>query len=306
MAESARAAAVAALPDRIAFLGFGLIGGSIALALRDAGCTAHLVAWTPSGTGSNEGLRRGLVDSTTTTPAGALEGAGLVVLAGPPLSVLQLLSDLAGPMRAALAPDTTITDVASTKALICENAAAYVLPFVGGHPMAGRETTGVGAASADLFLDRPWVVVRTAASRPVDVRRVGALASAVGAMPIELDADEHDAAVAAISHLPLVLAVALTESIAGPAEAAGSWPLARRLAAGGWTDMTRLARGDPEMGAGILATNARPVADRLRAVRRVLDTWIEDLDPSLDGGDYGTLLARLHVAREALEQEPPP
>src|SRR6266404_4589888 len=151
------------LPDRIAFLGFGLIGGSIAKALR-AGSTAdgralQLVAWTPEGTGPRAGLAAGILDVAAPDGATALEGAGLVVLAAPPLGVLDLLDDLAGPLRESIAVGTTITDVASTKAAISARAASLGLPFVGGHPMAGRDESGVSASSADLFRDRPWVVV---------------------------------------------------------------------------------------------------------------------------------------------------
>jgi len=298
--------ALARLPERIAFLGFGLIGGSIALALRESGSTANLAAWTPYGNGPAEGQRRGFLDEAAPSAGAALDGAGLVVLAGPPLIVLGTLADLAGPLRDTLAAEATITDVASTKVLITRNAVASGLPFVGGHPMAGRETSGVGAATPELFVNRPWVVVRTAGSRPVDVERVEALAIGVGARPIHMDANEHDAAVAAISHLPLVLAAALVESVATSAEDGSAWPLARRLAATGWADMTRLARGDPGMGAGILATNAGPVAERLRALRLVLDAWIELLDRDPGAGDSIALEGRFRLARESLEREPGP
>jgi prephenate dehydrogenase len=302
VAPAARPTAAAALPDRIAFLGLGLIGGSIAMAVREAGYRGTLAAWTPSGRGPGEGLRRGIVDVAAPEPASALDGAGLVILAGPPLAVLAALSDLAGPLRRHLGGEATLTDVASTKALVVQNADAYGLPFVGGHPMAGRETTGVGSASPDLFLDRPWVVVPGSSARGTDVERVGTLAAATGARAVRLEAAEHDAAVAAISHLPLVLAAALVEAVAGArAGDAAGWPIARQLAASGWRDMTRLAKGDPEMGAGILSTNAPAVRDRLRAFRDVLDTWIEELDAGQGGGNAGVLWGRLHAAREALE-----
>jgi prephenate dehydrogenase len=300
--SGARAAAAAGLPDRIAFLGLGLIGGSIAMALREAGAAASLVAWTPEGRGPVEAVKRGFVDVATGSAEAAVDGAGLVILAGPPLAVLSSLSDLAGPLRESLHRTSTITDVASTKAQIVENATSYQLQFVGGHPMAGRERTGVEAATADLFVDRPWVVVPGEGARPTDVERVEALATATGARPIRLGATEHDAAVAAISHLPLVVAAALVESVAKRTD---SWPLARSLAASGWSDMTRLAKGDPEMGAGILSTNASAVRDRLVDLREMLDAWIEQLDPVLGGGDAGELWGRLQAARDALEAQPP-
>jgi prephenate dehydrogenase len=302
--DAARAEAAARLPSRIAFLGFGLIGGSIVLALREAGCTARLVAWTPSGTGPAEGLRRGNLDEVATSDAGAIAGVGLVILAGPPLAVVETLRRLGGPLRKRIAPDATITDVASTKGLLADTAAASRLPFVGGHPLAGRETTGVKSATGELFVDRPWVVVPNEWARPADIDRVEALATAAGATPVQMAADDHDAAVAAISHLPLVLAAALAESVAGSPEGASTWPAARPLAATGWSDMTRLARGDPEMGAGILATNADAVADRLRAARRSIDAWLAMLETGGQGPDAGLLRTRLEAAREALLADP--
>jgi prephenate dehydrogenase len=168
--------------------------------------------------------------------------------------------------------------------------------------MAGRERSGVTAATAHLFVDRPWVIVATDHARPADLDRVEALANATGARPIRMTAEEHDAAVASISHLPLVVAAALVESVASPSVGGSTWPLARRLAATGWSDMTRLAKGDPEMGAGILATNAGAVTASLRDLRRTLDTWIELLEAGAER--HATdLQGRLRSARRALDED---
>ena len=290
-------AAAAALPNRICFLGFGLIGGSVALALRDAGYRGRISAWTPGGAGPVEGLRRGIIDAVAESAAAGLDGAGLVVLAGPPLAIVATLEDLAEGLRARIRDGATITDVASTKARIVTAADSANLAFVGGHPMAGRESTGVESATADLFVRRPWIVVPAAHARPPDVANVEALATATGAKPTHLTADEHDAAVAGISHLPLVLSAALVEAVVGAGSA--PWQAARELAAGGWRDMTRIAKGDPEMGAGILATNAQPVADRLRATRDAIDAWLEQLEAP-DPVDAERLRRRLEAARAAL------
>lgn len=307
--ELARQAAAAGLPDRIAFVGFGLIGGSVALALREAGSRARLAAWTPDGTGPAEGLRRGLLDAAPGTAAEALDGAALVVLAGPPLAILAALGELAGTLRGALADGATITDVGSTKAVIAATAEALGLPFVGGHPMAGRETTGVGSATADLFHDRPWVIVVPDGTDPRHVERVEALATATGARAARMDAMDHDLTVAAISHLPLIASAALVESVAADA---ARWPDAHRLAASGWRDMTRLARGDADMGAGIIATNVRPIAGYVRAYRDALDAWLSDLEAMTDESQpvvpgpqrVAALRARLAAARETLQREP--
>ena len=300
-AESARGEAASRLPPRISFLGFGLIGGSIALALREAGCTSRLTAWTPSGRGPTAAVAKGVLDTAAPSAPEALDGADLIILAGPPLAIVGAAEELSGALAGSLDSDTTITDVGSTKARIVAVAEAAGLRFVGGHPMAGRETSGFGAAVEGLFRDRPWVVVPTARSTPIDVERVEALALATGARPIRMGADEHDSAVAAISHLPLVLAAALVESVASPAVGGATWPLARRLASSGWADMTRLAKGDPDMGAGIVATNYDALSDRLVALRDVLQAWIDRIDH--EPANPGAIRDELARARHFLEDD---
>jgi prephenate dehydrogenase len=195
-----------------------------------------------------------------------------------------------------------VTDVTSTKEVIVSRAAERGLRFVGGHPMAGRDTSGFGAADADLFADRPWVVVPDGAAE-TDVVAVEALARRCHARPVRMAADAHDQAVAAVSHLPMLAAAALVEAVAGTPEAPrGDWPVSRTLAATGWRDTTRLARGDVEMGVGIAVTNAAALARRARDLRAVLDRWIAELER--DGGpDAAELEARLGAARDVLERD---
>jgi len=286
---------------RIAFLGLGLIGGSIVRALRDAAGSAawQMAAWTPGGSGPRIARERGLIDAAPASAAATLEGAELVVLAAPPIVCLDLLRDLAGPLRDALPPDAVITDVASTKHLIVDRAAALGLRFVGGHPMAGAEASGFEAADPALFRDRPWIVVPSADAAAV--ARVEALARACGGRPLGMEADEHDAAVAAISHLPLVLSAALVEAVAGRAgQPRDGWSRAAPLAAGGWRSMTRLAHGDAAMGAGIAVTNAPQLAARLHDVRAVMDDWLALLEAS-EGPDEVIIRDRLASARAVLE-----
>jgi prephenate dehydrogenase len=287
-------------PMRIAIVGFGLIGGSIARALRRpealaAAAERHsLAAWSRSPDGPRKALTEGVLDAAPDDLATALDGAELIVLAGPPLACIDLLDELAGPFRTAIAPGATLTDVASTKRAIVERADRSRLRFVGGHPMAGRETSGFEAALPDLFVDRPWAVCRGALAGDDDVDRVGRLASACGARPMRIDAARHDALVAAISHVPLVLSAALAESVLRRPDVAD----ALALAAGGWRGMTRLAEGDPEMGAGIGATNAAEITGGLHAVRAVLDEWIAALEASEP--DAAALHERFRVVRDRL------
>jgi prephenate dehydrogenase len=290
---------------RIALLGLGLIGGSIARALHERGAPGppgRIVAWSPSGEGPAAAAREGVIDEAAASPQAAITGAELIVLAGPARVCLDDLDRLAGPWAGAVAEDAVITDVASTKSAIVRRADALGLRFVGGHPMAGRETSGYGAARADLFEGRPWVVVAGAAD-PAAVERVEDLARAVGARPRHMAADVHDDAVAAISHVPLVLSAALVDAIAGVPDAPrAGWDAASELAATGFRDMTRLARGDVAMGSGIVTTNAAPIARHLRDLLDVLGGWLADLDGP-DGPDPAAIDRRLRGARERLESD---
>ena len=192
-----------------------------------------------------------------------------------------------------------ITDVASTKAVIVQRAAEHRLRFVGGHPLAGRETSGYGSSDPTLFRDRPWVIIPPEPGDDAGMDRVAGLARACGARPLLLSAADHDAAVAAISHVPLVIAAALVEAFAG----APDWETSRALAAGGWASMTRLALGDPAMGAGIVATNGGPIAERLREVRAVIDDWLAAIE-SDDPGAAADVLERFGRARSRIAPDP--
>jgi prephenate dehydrogenase len=240
-----------------------------------------------------------VVDAAPGDLADAVAGADLIVLAAPPQACLALLDELGGPARAALQPDAVVTDVASVKGPIVRRAADLTLRFVGGHPMAGRETSGFDAADATLFRDRPWVVV------PGDdapaVAAVERLARACLARVVRLDAAAHDLAVAGVSHLPLVVSAALVEAVAGgPHGAREDWPTAAGLAATGWQGMTRLALGDVDMGTGIATLNAPALAARLRDLREVIDGWLVLLEAE-DGPDADAIRRRLAAARARLE-----
>jgi prephenate dehydrogenase len=293
---------------RIAMLGLGLIGGSVVRALRDPlrGARSEawsIAAWTPEGRGPAAAFADGLIDLAAPSPEAAIDGADLVVLAGPAPDCLAQLDELAGAWRGVLAADAVITDVASTKEAIVLRAMALGLRFVGGHPMAGRETSGYGSSSADLFVDRPWVVVPN--SDEAALERVERLAVACGAQPVRLGAAAHDRAVAGISHLPLIVAAALVEAVAGDGSGAASpdWPTAAGLAASGWRDTTRLARGDATMGAGIIATNGPAIAERVRELIAALEAWLTELERP-GGPDSAEVVERLRSARERLEAMP--
>jgi prephenate dehydrogenase len=245
-------------------------------------------------------VRDGTVDAAPESLDAALQGAELVLLAAPPLVCLDLIDQLGGPLRDTLG-DATLTDAVSAKARIVAQADLSSLHFVGGHPMAGREVSGYDAAVPDLFAGRPWVTVPGSQARLIDTQRVRRLIDDCGAVEVPMTAEAHDSAVAAISHMPLVVSAALVEAVAGGGAHSPrpDWPAAEKLAATGWAGMTRLALGQPAMGAGIAATNSAAIASRLRDLRAVLDSWLAELESS-EGPDVDRLHDRFDAARNRL------
>lgn len=249
-------------PVRIA--GTGLLGASVGLALRRHGVDVQLED--PSRTAL--ALARD-VGAGTPVHAGSPAPA-LVVVAAPP----DVTADV---VAAALAdhPDAVVTDVASVKGYVLRelrDAGADLTRYVGSHPMAGRERSGPSAAVPDLFLGRPWVLTDSGASRDDALLAVRHLAVDVGAVPVVLDADAHDAAVATVSHVPQLASSLVAARLRGADDAALG------LAGQGLRDVTRLAASDPALWTSILAANAAAVRDVLVALRDDLDVVVGALD----------------------------
>jgi len=179
-----------------------------------------------------------------------VEVAEMVVVGAPLDAMRELFAQLA--VKAAGKP---ITDMASTKATVMEWAAAEGIDLVGGHPMCGKETSGIDHAEADLFEHAPWVVTR-------DDAWITELVEAVGAHPVVMDAVTHDRLVAGVSHAAFLLSVGYVLAVSRRED----WPQASRLAAGGFRDMSRLAAGDPDLYAGVARTNRQNLVEVLDAV----------------------------------------
>lgn len=262
------------LSRRVAVVGLGLMGGSLAAALTRRGACAEVVGVARRPETCQKARAQGFVHRATTDLQDGVTGADLVVLATPVRTILWLLPRLG----ALLAPGTAILDVGSTKAAICQ--AMEALPAglqpIGGHPMCGRETRGLDAATPDLYEDAPFVLTplpRTSAEALALARE---LVRAVGARPVEMPPDRHDRLVAAASHLPYALAVVLTRLVARVGQQdADVWD----LAASGFRDTSRLAASDVTMMLDILLTNQA-------SIRSLLADAAEEL------GRLATLLER--------------
>jgi len=243
-------------PMRVAIVGLGLIGGSLARALTGRG---HHVLGIDSLPVRRRARRSGAVAETCSRLEEGLHSVDLTVLAAPPDANLSLLRRVAR-----VAPEGIITDVSSVKRPICAEAERLGLAgFVGGHPMAGTESSGFGASRADLFVGRPWALV---GGRPPAVRRVERLVRAAGGKPIAVDVAEHDRTVAFLSHLPQIVSWALADAAGRDAVASRH----RALAGPGFRDMTRLASSPPALWREILRANTGEVERALEAFRRAL------------------------------------
>jgi prephenate dehydrogenase len=265
---------------RAALFGTGLIGSSIGIALRGLGWS--VVGWDPSRLALAGASAVGAIEGEAPSEDDALEGADLLVLAGPPIAIEQKLKSL----------DTgvVVTDVAGVKSPMV--AAARHLPrYVGGHPMAGRESSGPGGASGSLFRGATWILtVDGVASEPLEF--VEKLVAQLGALPLRMEAEEHDAAVAAVSHLPQVVASALVNRVARQ-------PSALDLAAGGFRDLTRIALSDPAWWSDVLVENRGALSPLLRQLSEDLGFWADRLDAA-DAEQVGAEMLAARSARRSL------
>ena len=278
---------------RLAIVGVGLLGGSVALAARACGVAREIVGVGRDRQRLEGPLRAGMVDRIATDAAAGVDGADCVVLAATVLANETLLETLWSSVPAG----ALVTDVGSTKRGIVARAerlaAGRPLGFVGSHPMAGSEKSGWQAARADLFQGATVIVTPADTTEPRAVKGVTALWEALGARVSALDPETHDRTVAAISHLPHVAAWALVDAVAR------FEPGALAFAARGFRDTTRIAAADPPMWRDVLLDNADAVRASLVAFRAAVDD-LDRLIATRDAAALEALLARLKGTREGL------
>lgn len=276
---------------RVAILGVGLIGGSLARALR-----ANKMAEQIVGAGRDQehlqlALDLGVVDSITTDLADAVRGADLVFVAVPVGAMAAVFRTIAP----ALTDKAVITDGGSTKASVIgaarEALGGAFARFVPGHPVAGTEQSGVAASFPELFQNRRVILTPLVQTDSNATRRVRNLWQAVGAEVSEMTAEHHDEVLAATSHLPHVLAFALVDSLARMQERREIF----EYAAGGFADFTRIASSSPDMWTDIVCANEP-------ALLAVLDEYLEDLQKlraEIAGDEHAAIHQRFTRAKQA-------
>ncbi len=278
---------------RVAIIGLGLIGGSMGLALKQANWReAEIIGYVRRQEVGSLALKLGAVDKVELGIRETVKGADIVIIATPVLTIKDIFSQIASD----LPTNSIVTDTASTKLQVMRWAEELLpsgISFIGGHPMAGKETSGIRAAKADLFHNCTYCLTPAPQASPTAVRTVTDMVKKLGAVPLTIGAQEHDNLVAGISHLPLLLSAALVSvTTRNP-----SWQRMARLAASGYRDATRLASGNPEVNAHICLSNPD-------AIISWIDIFIEELQRlrRLVADGNNEIEKTLALAREAREK----
>lgn len=280
---------MAAAFQHVAVIGTGLIGASLALALRSALPEARITGFEPGADAQRTAQRLKAVDTFAPSVGHAVREADLVVVATPVRTIELVFRE----MREDLRPGTLVTDTASTKAQVLrwalENLPDHV-SFVGGHPMTGRLTSGSPEPVGTLFEHTVYCIVPSPRADERLVQAFTDITETIGAVPYFVDADEHDGLVAGISHLPYLASATLMRSVSQDR----GWREMRTLAAGGFATATQLAGANSGMYADICLTNREPIL-------RHLDQYIEQLQQlraMIDRGEQG-IVNELQAAAEA-------
>ncbi|MGH9936379.1 MAG: prephenate dehydrogenase [Blastocatellia bacterium] len=282
----------------VCVVGCGLIGGSFALALRRAGCTGRITAC--GGKRSPKlAVERGVVDSIEESfDRDEVCGADLVYLAAPIGAIIDFLRRRSKQIK----PGAIVTDAGSTKVEICRVARESLpagVTFIGGHPMAGSEHTGVEYARADLFDSATYALMTGQGTDETQFNQFKTVVEQIGARVLLAEPEAHDAAVALISHLPQLVASSLASLLGAEHDGAvADRELAQRLAANGWRDMTRLAGSAWSVWRDICLTNQPNISNALGS----LIAELQSLKDALDARDFNQLRELFAAANHAVAE----
>ncbi|HBM84729.1 MAG TPA: prephenate dehydrogenase/arogenate dehydrogenase family protein [Halieaceae bacterium] len=278
-------------------LGLGLIGGSLAAALRASGFAASCIGWGHREAPLRRGVELGVIDRYTLDLDEAVDAADVLVIATPTLIAEEMLERIL-PRLLQRAQPPVITDVASVKGSlqrVAERVWGAMPPrLVLGHPIAGSERSGVDAANAALFEKHRVILTPVAGNEPSAVELVRAMWASTGAEVVEMTVAEHDRVLAATSHLPHVLAYALVDALARSDASDDIF----RFAAGGFRDFTRIASSDPVMWRDIAIAN-RPAL--LQSID-LFSAQLEELRTAIEAGEGDTLLQTFSRAKAARDE----
>jgi prephenate dehydrogenase len=279
----------------VAVVGVGLIGGSFALAVRRAGLASSIAGYDRDAASLQRAIELGVIDRAAESASDAARGADLVMVAVPVRAFGPVLHDVA----LALEADAVVTDAGSTKAEVVRLARAELRErfarFVPGHPIAGRETSGVESASADLFRGARVVLTPVAETAGSALATVRGLWEGVGARVATAAVEDHDRVFAAVSHLPHILSFALVSEIASRPEAAELLD----FAGAGFRDFTRIAASSPEMWRDIALQNREALLAEMDRFAARLAVFRELIDKA-EGAGLERLMKEARAARQSI------
>lgn len=275
----------------LAIIGVGLIGGSFGLAVKEKlKERVHITGLCRSRSSIEAALRRGAVDEASADAASAVRGADIVYLSTPVLQMVSMVETI----RPFLKKGAVVTDAGSTKEYLW-NEIPPRLPegvyYVSGHPMTGKEKSGVEAADKDLFRHKCYVLMEETTAPPEIYQRVADLIKLTGANLTTLDVKRHDRCAAVISHVPHVTAAALVTLLD---RSGGDLSAALKLAGGGFKDTTRIASSNADMWADICLTNSAAIAEYLRHLTVILKEVVD----AVEAGDRAALYDYFTAAKE--------
>ena len=278
--------------NRLAIIGIGLIGGSLSLALKQAGSVKHVVGFSRKASTRSEAMSLGVIDSAVSSIADAIQDADIVVLAVPVGAIANTLISIAPYVK----DNMIITDVGSVKSQVVD-AAKLALgdkfrQFVPGHPIAGTEKNGPAAAFAELYQEHRVVLTPTEQTDELAIKKVRNMWKAAGAQVSIMTAEHHDDVLAATSHLPHLLAFNLVDMLA---EEGGDAAEVLRYAAGGFRDFSRIASSDPKMWRDISLTNSTSILSLLKKYQHQMSL----LQQAIEQQDADYLIAVFERAKQA-------
>lgn len=254
----------------IGIIGLGLIGGSLAIDLRQKG--HRVLGVSRRAETCQQAIERGIVDHASTDLA--LMATAEVVFLCTPLGAIEATLNHLVPH---LSPATVLTDVGSVKATVVELIAPRWHNFVGGHPMAGKAESGLDVAQAELFVDRAYVLTPINTTPPTAIETVADLAQSLGCRVYHCRPEEHDRAVAWISHLPVMISASLINAcLQEPNHTVST--LAQKFASSGFRDTSRVGGGNPELGVMMARYNQAALLQSLYSYRQQLDQFIQEIE----------------------------
>ena len=272
--------------------GLGLIGASMALGIKRDHPDYEILGYNRSQASRDIALERGMIDRATDDFASCAPLADVIILSLPIKQTIAFIKELA---NLDLKEGVIISDAGSTKSAIVnaaeENFAGKSVRFIGGHPMAGSHKTGAASADVNLFENAYYIFTPSSLTTPDTIEEMKGLLSGLHARFIEIDAEEHDRVTSQISHFPHILASGLMEQTASYAE---QHEMARRFAAGGFRDMTRIAESEPGMWTSILLSNRETIIERIEDFKGRLD----EVGHAISVGDENQIWNFFNQARE--------